>query len=122
MPARDTTPIHRDLNPQGLPIPWTVLFCPVRHGDLVLRLYEAIDINKTGVQSAPSGKHGVPTIDSNNARLLEEVEIGEGDAIVFSPGNYYHSVENTRNEWTNAISIRSNSADVLGELESLLVK
>ncbi len=122
LPSHETTVIHKDVDPQGVPIPWTVLFCPVGHGNLILRLYEPKDSTATDVQSAPSGYHGVPTIDIGNATLLDTITIDEGSAIVFSPGKYYHSVENPNDRWINAISIRSIGRRILGQLEELLAK
>jgi len=122
LPPKETTVIHRDLNPQRHPIPWTILFCPVGHGNLMLKLFRSKDESKTGVQGAPSGRHGVPTIDSDNAELIEGFRIDEGTAAIFSPGNYYHSVENPTDRWINAISLRANSLSTLGELEGLLAK
>ena len=122
LPPKSETVIHRDLNPQGLPMPWTILFCPSGHYGLMLKLYEAIDESKTGVQGAPSKKHGVPTIDVSNARMIEGAYFDKDAAFVFAPGTYYHSVENPTDRWINAISLRANSLSTLGELEGLLAK
>jgi hypothetical protein len=122
LPPYSTTVIHRDINSEDIKIPWTILFCPVGHGDLSLKLFNPLNKSLTGTQSAPSGRHGVPTLTEDNAVLFEDVVIREGEAIIFSPGKYYHSVGNTCDKWVNAISIRSISSAVLEELELLLVK
>ena len=114
--------IHKDLVPSGKPLAWSIVYVPRGQNGMFLSVFDAIDPTINDVMIAVSKQHNIPILKKENARLLERVELVPGEGVLFDPGSYYHSVENTSDQWRNAVSVRAELTETLDELLPLLTK
>lgn len=114
--------IHRDIDPQGIQVPWTIVLCPTGTQGLVLEIYQPVDPNKTEMLLAPSKKHSIPFLNKENATLVEEWSLEQQGSAIFSPGYYWHSIYNNSDQWQNCVSIRSNRPAVLEKIKKIFDK
>lgn len=114
-------PIHRDIDPRGIVVPWSIVICPTESAGLTLELYEPLDASLLETTGAPSGRHRVPSLTKTNARMLDSWSLDRGAAL-FNPGQYWHSASNSTDQWQNCVTIRSNHMSVLEKIKKIFDK
>lgn len=110
--------IHKDTDPRGLPIAWSIVICPESCYGVTVELYQANPTAKLTSSPAPSGKHRVQSVEFNDAELIEDWPLTQG-SVIFNPGSTWHSARNTTDQWQNCVTLRSDKLSVLKNIKKI---
>ena len=103
--------IHKDQEPNGGGIKWSMVIAPIGHEDVTLEIFNQTVLTNNDECVSMAGDNKILFLKVENAELVDSWDMQTGPCV-FNAYNEWHRIVNRSNQFRNLISIRSTNVEL----------